>query len=45
MVVYFDFTKTFDIISHNTLTDKLMRLEGLDNWEVMLVESQLHHQS
>lgn len=38
-MVYFDFTKAFDIISHKTLMDKLMRLDGLGNWEIMLVES------
>lgn len=38
VIVYFDFTKAFDRVSHITFIVKLMRC-GLDKWKMMLVEN------
>lgn len=43
-VVYFDFTKDFDIVSHSTFIAKLVSYR-LNNWEIRLVENWLGHQA
>jgi len=40
-VVYLDFSKAFDTVSHNTLTGKL-RKHGLDEWTVRWIENWLN---
>jgi len=40
-VVYLDFSKAFDTVSHNTLTGKLRR-HGLDEWTVRWIENWLN---
>ena len=43
-VVYFDFTKDFDIVSRSTFIAKLVSYR-LDNWEIRLLENWLGHQA
>jgi len=40
-VVYLDFSKTFDIVSHNILLGKLRKC-GLDEWSVRWIENWLN---
>jgi len=41
VVVYLDFNKAFDTVSHNILTSKL-RKWGLDEWSVRCIENRLN---
>lgn len=43
-VVYFDFTKDFDVVSHSTFIAKLVS-SGLSNWVIRLLENWLGHQA
>jgi len=43
-VVYLDFSKAFDTVSHNILLGKIRKC-GLDEWTVRWTENWLHHRS
>lgn len=43
-VVYFDFTKAFDVVSHSTFIAKLVSSK-LDNWVIRLLENWLGHEA